>query len=270
MNQEQRHFLEEKIARGYLLHSAECLAEGMRLYQGNTGGFIALAFLPPLLSNVLALIPGLGVGAVPLTSLVISPLIYAGFYTGAQHLAQGERPRFGDLFRLRGRGGALIANNLLYVLILSLVLLPTYFVLEQAGYFAWWVEAVRNNIDPPAPPALNEQAALVLLLNLLPLLYLLVGYCLTYPLILFFHCGAWSALEYSRRLVTRRWGTFFFLLMTFFAMGILLSTLVPMLLRFGTVIANIGSMLLFLLVPWYHLSLYAAFNRVIAGEAGED
>lgn len=261
MTEEHKHQLEERIAAGYPFNSSQALVEGLRLYRAYPWGFAGLALLLPLLSNVIGLMP---IGEIPgmlLTTLLLAPVLNAGHYLVANKLVGGKPIRFTDFFEGRHRAGRLIMCQLIYTLIMVIVLVPTYLVLQRNGFFEWYQEAIVSPPDAlPEQPELAGSGSTVLLLNLIPFLYLAIAYVWTYPLILFFNAGPWQALEYSRRLVTRRWGSLFFLLMTFVSIALLASMLLSVLSAVSMALANVATLLLFLITPWVHCSLYAGFT----------
>ncbi|MEZ4985861.1 MAG: hypothetical protein R2795_12645 [Saprospiraceae bacterium] len=69
------------------------------------------------------------------------------------------------------------------------------------------------------------------------------------PLLLFMGASPLNALEYSRRLINRRWGSLFMLLLTFFSLFIVGSTLLSPLAAMSAGVANVASFLLFLAYP---------------------
>lgn len=253
---------EQILQEGYLLNANQCVIDGLGLYRSFFRGFAPYALLLPLLNIVLDLLtfPGLGL---LLTSLLIGPVLNAGYFVVANKLIGRQPVSFRDFFSARSHASKLILSNLIYTAIMLVVLLPSYFVLQKAGFLDWYQELLQNptNPNPPDPPVLPSQASTVIFLNLIPLVYLVVGYIWAYPFILFFGLGPWDALEYSRRLVTRRWGSVFMILMTFFSLFLLASMATTLLRGLGAQAVSLASLAMFLGLPWVYSALHTGFAR---------
>lgn len=265
MNELQQQHLEQRIREGYDFHPSLSLADGWRIFRKYTFGFISYAFVLPLASGLLGLIPGIGSWGILISLVVLSPLLNAGYYPVANQLIRGDRVNFSVFFQLQGQVGAILLNSVIYYIMMALVLVPSYFALQQAGFFEWYAAAASQPIGAAIdPPDLDQGTSTITLLNFLPLVYLLVSYIWAYPLLIFYRLGPWEALEYSRRLVGRRWGSFLFLLLTFFSLFLVFSMLLSVLAAVNIGLANLATLLLFAFVPLFHTTLFAAFARAIA------
>ncbi len=270
MTEEQRQFLESRIQAGDRLQTTDLLRDGFRLYRLYPWGFLALALLPSLMSSALSVLPNSLPWTLLLSALVLSPLFTIGFYIGGQRLLEEGRLVFTDFFDYRGRVVPLLIHQALYVLVLAVSLIPTWLVLNRIGYFEWYGVAMENPMDPPPPPELASFDSTMLLANFIPFTYLGVSFLLTYPLLFFFQTTPWGALEYSRRLVGRNWFTFFSLVLFFLSVALLGSMLLGVLMAQGGILAFIASLALFVLLPWFHLSLFAGFTRAMNPAAPEE
>lgn len=263
MTQAQKDRFEAIMTEGYVLSSTQCLEDGWRLYRAYFGGFVPYALLLPLVGTLLSLLP-LGIGGVLLTVFVLAPIINGGYFIVADRLIHGQAVSFRNFFDSLSHAGGLIINNLLYILLLAVVMMPTYYVAQKSGLAAWYAEVMSTpniGMDLPEPPNMSSQDSTVLLFNLLPLIYLMVAFSWAYPFLLFFQTGPIAALEYSRRLITRRWFKIFILLLTFFSLMIMISFAAAALMAISPGLANIASFCLFLLLPWVYCSLQAGFVR---------
>lgn len=262
-NQER---FDQILREGYPLNTNQCIMDGLQLYRAYFPGFAVFALLMPMVNILLdaLLAPGIGLLA---TSLLLAPLLNAGYFLVANKLIGRQPVAFADFFGARSHAVRLILSNLIYTIILLAVLSPTYFVFERSGFIDWYQVMLQNptNPDPPDPPVFSPQESTVLFLNLIPLVYLVVGYVWAYPLILFFNLGPWQALEYSRRLVTRRWGGVFIILTTFFSLFLMGSIALTLMRGLGEWAAQLGVMALFLLVPWTYGALHVAFAYAVGG-----
>lgn len=267
MTEEQRQFLEQRLQTGYDLTTTDCLRDGFRLYRLYPWGFFSLALLLPLAANFLAIIPGLGLWVIPLSAWLFGPIFNMGFYIGGQRILEDGKVTFNELFQFQGRLPHLLLSQAMYMAILTAVILPTYFVLQRVGYIDWYADLIAHPpadpSDAPHPPEMNGLDSGLILSNLLPFIYLSVSFLLIYPVLYFFNTNSWEALEYSRRLVGKRWFTFFSLVLFFLSLAMLGSLVLGFLIAMGGIIAFIANLGLFTLVPWFHLSLYAAFTRAM-------
>ncbi len=263
MTEKEHNALERTISEGYLHSSSKCLEAGFRLYRSHFREFALFAIVVPLVGSVFGVL-GLGwMGTITL-SVLIAPVLNAGFYIGADRIAHGKGLKFADFFAARQYAAPLILNNFLALLISAIILIPTYNLLLDAGMFDWYQEAAMNPTDPPEPPVLSGSSSTILFLNMVPLIYLQVGFSWAFPFILFYNMGPWQSLEQSRRLVTRRWWVQMMLILTFVSLFFMASFLVAGLAAVSIGLFNLGTFGLFLILPWAYCSLYIGFFQATA------
>ncbi|MEM1216971.1 MAG: hypothetical protein AAGJ82_14850 [Bacteroidota bacterium] len=267
MTSAQRAHLEALIANGYPHSSSECLALGWQIYRSRLRDFMWFALLQPLIASVFTVVGLSNIGLLLMTFLV-SPILNAGFYLGAERATTpGAEWSFSVFFAARAKAVPLLFCTLASSLLLAVMLIPTYLLFERAGILEWYQEVVANPAVQIAPPELNATQSNGFFLNLLPVIYLQVGFSWAVPLILFWNTHPIKALEWSRRLVTRRFWPQFILLLTFFSLLILISIFLAPLAGISSGLANLGTFLLFLVFPWAYCSLYAGFRRTTMVEA---
>ncbi|PSR09800.1 MAG: hypothetical protein DA408_21010 [Bacteroidetes bacterium] len=262
MTSEEQQKIERAIAEGYPHSSSVCLMEGLRIYRQHFRDFALFALIVPLAGSLLSLL-GLDIWGTLFLTLVVSPVLNAGFYLAAASVANQEEWRFRRFFDGLPLALPLILNSLLGIVIMAIILIPMYFLFQKVGLVEWYYEVVAHPEDPPAPPLLETRESLIFFLNLVPLIYLQIGFSWAFPLILFSGANAFSALEYSRRLVTRRWWPQFMLLLTFFSMFMVASIMLSPLTLISPGLANFGTFGLFLIIPWAYCSLYVGFQNAL-------
>ena len=259
MSPEQQQHLEQTIAQGFSLSSSQCMQLGFRIYRSRFRDFAVFALLVPFIGSFFTLF-GLGfIGTLVLTVLV-SPVLNAGFYMAARSTIHKEPWAFSRFFDAVPQALPLIINNTLGLLIGAAVLTPMYFLLERIGFLEWYMEVANNPVNPPEPPGMTGAQSSAFFLNLVPFISLQVGFSWSFPLLLFMGANPFNALEYSRRLVNKVWGAQFWLLFTFFSMFMLASLLLSPIAAGNAGLANVLSFALFLIFPWVYCSLYVGFH----------
>lgn len=141
-------------------------------------------------------------------STLLSPPLYAGFYLVANRISRGEEVIYPDFF----------------------------------GGFRFWI--------PTAVISLLTQVliAIGLIALIIPGIYLAVGYLFAIQMGIFGGLDPWSAMEWSRKLITRNWWRFFGLLLVLVVLNVL-----------GLLLAGIG---LLFTVPLTFLVLYVVFEEI--------
>lgn len=207
------NFIQDSENRDYTVKIGRYFSRGWGLFKQYApafiGFFIVVAIIGALASR---LPPPLGLDEDRrggLVSAVLSPIFAAGFYIVAFKLAKGRVASFSDFFKG--------FNNFLQLFLLNLVST----ILIVVG----------------------------LLFLIIPGVYLAVAYFFSMPFVVEKRLDFWSALEASRKLITKHW-------FAFFGLGFLLFLL------------NLGGLLLFGLgllvtVPWTFCIITAAFEDIV-------
>jgi hypothetical protein len=141
-------------------------------------------------------------------STLLAPPLYAGFYLVANKISRGEEVIYPDFF----------------------------------GGFRFWI--------PTAVISLLTQVliAIGLIALIIPGIYLAVGYLFAIQMGIFGGLDPWSAMEWSRKLITRNWWRFLGLLLVLVVLNAL-----------GLLVAGIG---LLFTVPLTFLVLYVVFEEI--------
>ena len=141
-------------------------------------------------------------------STLLAPPLYAGFYLVANKISRGQEVIYPDFF----------------------------------GGFRFWI--------PTAVISLLTQVliAIGLIALIIPGIYLAVGYLFAIQMGIFGGLDPWSAMEWSRKLITRNWWRFFGLLLVLVVLNVL-----------GLLLAGIG---LLFTVPLTFLVLYVVFEEI--------
>lgn len=141
-------------------------------------------------------------------STLLAPPLYAGFYLVANKISRGQEVVYPDFF----------------------------------GGFRFWI--------PTAVISLLTQVLIAfgLIALIIPGIYLAVGYLFAIQMGIFGGLDPWSAMEWSRKLITRNWWRFFGLLLVLVVLNVL-----------GLLLAGIG---LLFTVPLTFLVLYVVFEEI--------
>jgi uncharacterized membrane protein len=134
--------------------------------------------------------------------------LYAGFYLVANKISRGEEVIYPDFF---------------------------------AGFRFWIPAAVISLLS-------QTLIALGLIALVIPGIYLAVSYLFAIPMGIFGGLDPWSAMEWSRKLITRNWWRFFGLLLVLVLLNLL-----------GFLLAGIG---LLLTIPFTFLVIYSVFEEL--------
>lgn len=201
------------VDKNYSLEIGDYFSRGWDLFKKYALPFIGFLLITALIGIVAAKLPApLGAdekGRGGIVNAVLSPILSAGFYIVAFKLAKGQAVSFGDFFRG--------FNNFLQIFLVSLV----------SGLLI----------------------ALGFLLLIIPGIYLAVAYFFAISLVIEKRFDFWTALETSRKLVSKRW-------FSFFGFGLLLFLL------------NLGGLLLcglgfFVTLPWTFCIIVAAYEDIV-------
>lgn len=269
MTTEQRQHIENRIKSGFILSSSLCLAAGFQIYKRHFFPFALYALIVPILSIIFSL-SGLGLAGMIILGLVISPILNAGFYVGAHQVATHQSLDYKDFFNVLPKAGPILLSNFIATIISVLILLPVYYIFESMNMLEWYQAVAENPVAPPEPPMMNQAQSTTFFLNMIPLIYLQVGFSWAFLLILFYDANPLSALELSRRLITRRWAAQFMLLVTFVSIFMLASMLLSALVAINIGLANVATLGLFLVFPWAYSSLYVGFIGALKAPQAEE
>ena len=151
-------------------------------------------------------------GIIPFGSLLVTGPLTAGFFIVAHKINRGEEREFGTFFK----GFDFFVQLLLYTLI--------------SGIFIF----------------------LGFLALLVPGIYLAVAYSFAVPFIVFGRMEFWDGMEFSRKLITRKWWNLF----GFMLMLVLINIL-------GTLALVVG---LLFTIPLTYCAIYAAFDDIVGAE----
>lgn len=178
----------------YSIDAPECIGRGWRLFQGNVGLFVGATLLLFLISFGCSLIPILGA----LANLVISGPLYGGIYMLMLKRIRGQDATIADLFE--GFSKAFLPLMLGQIVIGILTFLSAFLFVAAVGAMA-----VLHR------PMFIPFGILLAVIGIIPAIYLATCWIFSLPLIIDRGMDFWSAMELSRKTVSRHWGQVFIL-----------------------------------------------------------
>lgn len=189
---------DDLIARAAPLDVFSCIGRSFDLWKANLLPLVGVTFVVVIIVAVLGAIPLLGAVA----NLVLTGVFYGGLYYYYLGKIRGQPREFGDAFAgfSRNFGGLALANLLIVGLTLAVMLV----------FFAPWFIAIFVAASQQTEP--NPLIFLGMFISALPLIYLSVSWTFAFALVIDRGLGPWTAVEVSRRVVTKYWFRVFFVM----------------------------------------------------------
>jgi hypothetical protein len=247
------HNFQEKlnsiINEGFQIDIGDKISEGFRLFNKNMANFVVFSIIFFAIAFLTSMIPFLG----QLVSIIIMPPLTAGFYLAARKTELEGTAEINYFFKGFDFIGPLILRSLTTMGIFLIALIPFFIAVFQTG-FLQWIMLVNNN---PADPSVLDSVPMIpfwAFLCLIPAIYLGIAYTFADLFIVFYKVHFWEAMEASRKLITKRWFTFFICFLVF---GIVMAL--------GVLACGVG---LLFTMPAYTCMIYLLFARIT--RLGED
>lgn len=206
------------IAAGLSARSASldvfgCLGRSFDLWKSNFLPLVGVTLLIMIIQFVAGLIPILGM----LSGLFLNGVFYGGLYYYYLGKMRGEPREVSDAFAGFTKALVpLILANLLTTVLIVAVLLVFFGPLFLFFFRTMMSGQVAGGLPDVSPLALGG-----ICLGGLVMLYLGISWVFTFPLVIDKGLGPWTAMEVSRRVVTRQWFRVFFVVL----LGVILTML---------------------------------------------
>jgi hypothetical protein len=185
----------ELIARAAPLDIFGCLSRSFDLWKANLLPLVGVTFVVFLATAVLGMVPILGA----IVNIVLSGVFYGGLYYYYLGKMRGEPREFGDAFAGFSKAFGPLALASLLTVALSMA--------AACVLIAPWVVGIALTAQQGQP---NPLFILGIFVCALPIIYLSVSWTFTFALVIDQGLGPWTALEVSRRVVTKQWFRVFF------------------------------------------------------------
>lgn len=156
---------------------------------------MGVTFVVFLVTGVLGMVPILGA----IVNIVLSGVFYGGLYYYYLGKMRGEPREFGDAFAGFSKAfGPLALGSLMTVLLTMTV---------ACILIVPWVAIMAMTGQQGRP---NPLLFLGIFVSVLPIIYLSVSWAFTFALVIDQGLGPWTAMEVSRRVITKQWFRVFF------------------------------------------------------------
>jgi hypothetical protein len=291
---EQKEKIDNLISYGYDLNVGSYIKQAFRMYLKYFWGFIgitaivtAIGFLDYFPHNS---IWGNSEIFKHLELFVLAPIIgaltsifYAGYNFGGQKIYFNQKHSFEDFFRGTNYWKDLA---LAYVIYYALYLIFIYIPGHDSIYIIL-LKITGKNLTPENSylPFLSKNLWLGIIFIIVGI-YFSVSFKWVQQLIIFYNMNFYEAMLYSLRLITKRWFAFLFFLIEVGAILFVPLIIVTLILAISTfyildhpfnhhiytfpniLIFGIFAIIwLFILIPVFYLSVYAAFEDVVGSKA---
>jgi len=244
------------VTDGYEFEMGRYVSEGWELFKKGAGSFIGFVLLYFIISMMIAMIP-----FVNFLASFIQQALVAGMFIFSRNLLN-KKEEFGDFFS----GFQYFGNIAGYLVIYILIIIPLVIVMFTAIFpFELLPEMIDSFSGTPnfddmqylfEDLAVSIMARIpIFILIWLAFMYITISYSFALPLIVDSKLGAWKAMETSRRVITKK----FF---SFFGMYILIGILASIGIVFT---CGLGLLIVF---PFMYCIVFSAYNDIFQPDAG--
>lgn len=191
-----------------------CLSRSFDLWKSNFLPLVGATLLIMVVQFVANVLPIVGM----LCSLLLTGVFSGGLYYYYLGKIRGERREIGDIFAGFTKAFVPLMLAGLLLNLITFALMAVFFGPVMLAVFKAMLTAKPHAMQFPE---LSGVALAWMAVGVFPLLYLGVAWVFAYALVIDHGLGPWTALEVSRRVVTRRWFSMFFLMICASILGLL-------------------------------------------------
>ncbi len=183
------------IARAAPLDVFGCLSRSFDLWKANLLPLVGVTFVVFAVTAALGMVPILGA----IANIVLSGVFYGGLYYYYLGKMRGEPREFGDAFAGFSRALGPLALASVFTVLLTMA--------AACVLVAPWAVGMMMAGQPQHP---NPLLFVGMFMCVLPIIYLSVGWAFTFALVIDQGLSPWTAMEVSRRVISRQWFRVFF------------------------------------------------------------
>ncbi|MEO6875475.1 MAG: DUF4339 domain-containing protein [Opitutaceae bacterium] len=199
-------FADDLIARAKPLDVFACVERAFKLWTANFFPVVGVTLLVLLAMTVAGMIPLVGI----VSRLLLTGVFYGGLFFYYLGKLRGEPRVVGDAFR--GFSAAFVPLMLASLISSAITLaIAGICCAPMIGFF--FKLAMQGGSHLQSFPTFSPLILVGFLIAFLVIVYLSVAWSFTFALIIDQGLGPWTALEVSRRVVTKQWFRVFFALL---------------------------------------------------------
>jgi hypothetical protein len=192
------------IARSAPLDVFDCLGKSWNLWLANFLPLVGVTLLVMVVQFVVAFIPLLGAFAGPF----LNGVFYGGLYYYYLGKIRGEPREIGDVFAGFSKAFVPLMLTSLLITFITIVLMAVFF----GPWLLLLIPALASG-HGTIPPLPGGGLLLGFLAGMLALVFISVCWSFAFVLVIDKGLGPWTALEVSRRVVTKQWFRVFFVML---------------------------------------------------------
>ena len=190
------------ISNAGTLDVFSCISRSFELWKSNFLPLVGVTLLIMLVQMALGMIPILG----GIAGMCLSGVFYGGLYYYYLGKIRGEHREVGDVFA--GFSKAFVPLLLASLLTTGLTLAVMIPFFAPWGFYLF--DFARNSGGGGMPPMPGPFLIILSCVGFFILMYFSVSWAFTFALVIDRKLGPWTAMEVSRRVVTRQWFRVFF------------------------------------------------------------
>jgi len=199
-------YADDLIARAAPLDVFGCLDRTFKLWTGNFFPLVGVTLLVLLAQTIAGMIPLVGL----LSRLLLNGVFAGGLYYYYLGKSRGETRTVGDAFA----GFSLAFVPLMLASLITAAITMAVMLAFCAPLFLFLFKTLMAGAQHMhSLPEFSPLAFLGLGVGVLIMIYLGVAWTFTFPLVIDQGLGPWTAMEVSRRVVTKQWFRVFFVML---------------------------------------------------------
>lgn len=214
----------EENAGHYEFNMQQYLKRGFEICNQFIPGFILFFLLLMLITGAIDLLSGMGN---LINRIIVTPILGIGVHFVASNISKGRDYNFDQFWKGFQFTAPIVMMSLIETAIYLLIISPILLNGDISLYLEWFEEWQKTPLSIDSFPGFQTWY----LLLILPIVYFSIVWIYSPLLIIFYHLQAWDAMEASRKIIAKQWGTFalFYFLVSiisvtgilFFGIGIL-------------------------------------------------
>ena len=204
MNNNINPTLKKALEGNYRFNFENYISRGFDITGKFSGAFMGYTFIYFILLSVVAMIPTIGEY---ISTLFVAPALTVGYYLVARRISMNEDHDFENFFDGFKEIVPLVLVALAPFIFTSLIPLAMSYIFSN-DIFAW----TQTLVDDPTSFDLTTiltSLSFGFFIYFIPVIYFTVAWAFAPMFVIFYKMEPWEALETSRKLITKKWFSFF-------------------------------------------------------------